>query len=206
MQCVIVCNGLEPGRSLLSNALAEASLFIGADGGGNVALKLGFTPDVVIGDLDSFTDHESPDIQVIKDTDQETNDLEKALAYAIDQEMKEVIILGATGKRLDHTLKNLSVLQQFHHHFESILIRDDYLDVQVLPARYERAFPLGTQVSLFPLSGEVTHVRTDGLKYPLRDESLINGVRDGSSNEVVDSPVIISHDEGTLLFMINRGA
>lgn len=84
---------------------------------------------MVIGDLDSFkyTNHEG--VNVIHDPDQDTNDLEKALNYALEQGATLAVVLGTLGKRIDHTIKNLSVLQQFYPKFDSIIFRDDYGDM-----------------------------------------------------------------------------
>ena len=45
--------------------------------------------------------------------DQETNDLTKAVNYVKTLGFREVLILGATGRREDHTLGNISLLAQF---------------------------------------------------------------------------------------------
>ena len=57
--------------------------------------------------------------------DQETNDLEKSLEYALEKGAKSVCILGATGKRFDHSLKNLSVLLKYLDRFEDIRFKDN---------------------------------------------------------------------------------
>ena len=48
-------------------------------------------------------------------------------------------------------------------------------------------------------------IETRGLKFPLKGESLIPGVRDGISNEVVGNPVEIRVGEGDLLLVVQRG-
>jgi thiamine pyrophosphokinase len=111
-----------------------------------------------------------------------------------------IFILGATGLRLDHTLKNLSVLKQFNNQFEDLYLIDNFGISLILPNSFSRELPIGTSVSLFPLSGKVTNITTTGLKYPLKDENLENGVRDGSSNTVANTPVTITYKEGDLLF------
>jgi len=114
MHALIVCGGTPPSKKLLEAEIKAADLTIGADSGGYVFLGFKYFPDVVIGDLDSFkyTNHEG--INVIHDPDQETNDLEKALAYALAKGATSCTVLGTLGKRIDHTIKNVSVLQQFH--------------------------------------------------------------------------------------------
>lgn len=202
MKTLILCNGKPPNRELFYSCRQWADYFIAADGGGNIAREFGSLPDLVIGDLDSFQKHKPDSFEVVHDPNQETNDLEKALARAATEGSREVVVLGATGMRLDQSLKNLSVLKQFNDKFDSLIFRDNHLDTFLLPPSFSKEFEPGTQISLFPLSGKVAGIHTKGLKYPLNNEQLINGVRDGSSNEVVSSPVEITHTKGDLLMFV----
>ena len=138
MQALIVCGGSPPSKNLLENEIKRANLTIGADSGGYVYIGFKHLPDVVIGDLDSFkyTNHEG--VNVLLNKDQDTNDLEKALEYALQKGAQHCVILGALGKRFDHTIKNISVLQQFHSKFESIIIRDDYGDLFLVTSPLRR--------------------------------------------------------------------
>lgn len=199
---VILCDGRKPLENLITDAVDEADLFIAADGGANTARELHLHPDVIIGDLDSYKPSPNDKTELIKDYDQETNDLEKALSYALGRGASSVRVFGATGKRLDHTLKNLSVLKQFQAYFSSIKFIDNYGEVFLLPREYRTTLPVGTILSLFPLSGSVGEISTKGLKYPLNNESLRNGVRDGTSNETVDEEIVITHKKGDLLLFI----
>jgi len=199
MKGLILCNGRPPEPDIFRKYLDVAEYFIAADGGGNIARKLGHLPRVVIGDLDSFERNGDDPFEIIEDPDQERNDLEKALSFARDEGIVEIAILGATGHRLDHTLKNLSVLKQFNDRFEQLFFADNYGETSLIPENYRAELPPGTTVSLFPLSGRVEGIRTSGLKYPLKDEHLENGIRDGSSNVVTSSPMEILHRSGDLL-------
>lgn len=204
MKTLILCNGQPPSPLLFAKSREWAELFIAADGGGNLAHSFESLPDIVIGDLDSYDQPNTYSYEIVFDPDQETNDLEKALNRAAREGAKDVIVLGATGKRLDQTLKNLSVLKQFDDQFESLVYKDNYGDTFLIPNSYSREISTGTQISLFPLSGKVNGIKTEGLKYPLKDEELVNGVRDGSSNLVVSSPVKISYDAGDLIIFIAK--
>jgi thiamine pyrophosphokinase len=204
MNVVILCDGNPPRPEQLKEALEHSSLFIAADGGALIARQMGVKPDVIIGDLDSYSVTGNEHGDVIHDPDQETNDLEKALAYAYKQECEEVIVFGATGKRLDHTLKNLSVLKQFDGQFKSLQFKDKYSVLFLLPKHFEMELPLHTTVSLFPLSGKVEEITTSGLKYALTDGTLENGVQDGSSNLTVEKKIEIFHKKGDLLIFINH--
>lgn len=201
---LILCNGNPPSQQLFNEYRANSDYFIAADGGANIALNLGTTPDVVIGDLDSYQGSDKEPYEIIFKPDQDSNDLEKALQHAQEEKGTHIKILGATGHRLDQTLKNLSVLKQFHNAFQQIHIVDNFGETRLLPPSFSDEFAIGTQLSLFPLSGKVTGITTKGLKYPLNDEKLENGVRDGSSNEVIENPVQITHKKGDLLMFVKH--
>lgn len=204
MKAVIFCDGVIPKKSMIEHELADSEFLIAADGGAKQVHNLDFQPDVIIGDLDSYTITDSEEATVIKDEDQESNDLEKALSYALQKSVNTVTVFGATGKRLDHTLKNLSVLLQYNPRFKSIILIDDYATIKVIDSPYRGSFELGTIISLFPLSGKVDGITTYGLKYPLKNESLENGIRDGSSNEAVRETVEIEFKKGDLLLLTHH--
>ena len=201
---VILCNGLPPNRTQIVQSLKETDLFIAADGGGNSARIMNIAPDIVIGDLDSYQHRQSDPWNVIEIASQNSNDLEKALDFALQNDITEAIVYGATGLRLDHTVKNLSVLKQFHSRFESLFFRDRYCDVKLIESPFTETLPLYTSISLFPLSGTVAGVTSKGLKYELTDDTLKNGVMDGSSNLTVSSEIKITFESGDLLFFINH--
>lgn len=206
-KAVVLCNGQMPGKQMLESHLSSGVFFIAADGGANRALQYGLLPHLIIGDLDSFDqwvlkEDQKACIQIIKDTNQETNDLEKALLWLKKQEYTEVKIFGATNMRLDHTWKNLSVMMQFNDTFEELRFIDSYGYGFILPKDFEGTFPVQSTLSLIPLSGTVHNITTEGLKYQLKNESLQNGVRDGSSNTNVQERVRITHSKGCLMLFI----
>ncbi len=204
MHAVIVSNGFPPSKELLEEELKLADLVIGADGGGNTLLNHGYTPHVVIGDMDSFEKPDSLDFEIIKDADQETNDLEKALALAVYRDAETCTVLGAFGRRMDHSLKNLSVLKRFDGAFNQLIFKDERLSARIINSAYSGKLPVGSIISLFPLSGKVTGITTQGLKYPLKNEILENGERDGTSNENVEEEFTIEIESGDLVVFLEN--
>lgn len=203
-EAIILCNGEPPMKAQISGALKTAGLFIAADGGGNTARSFGLSPDLVIGDLDSYRSFPEEDIKLVKRPDQNSNDLEKALQFALDMKLESVIVFGATGLRADQTVKNLSVLKRFHSKFGQIIFRDRYCDIKLIDSPFRESFPVHTSISLFPLSGIVTGITSKGLKYRLSDDTLENGVLDGSSNLSIAPTVEITYRKGDLLFFVNH--
>jgi thiamine pyrophosphokinase len=201
---LIVCNGESPPTAMLQAHYRRADWCIAADGGYDILMAAGLCPQVVTGDLDSLMTHVEEGVRVVMNPDQETNDLEKALQLAYDEGARHIVVLGATGLKLDQTLKNLSVLLQFHPRFESIYFDDERSRIMILEKKTEISLEIGTYISLYPLSGKVDGIVTEGLKYPLMNESLQNGLRDGSSNEVISDPVRIQYTSGSLLAIIHH--
>lgn len=205
MHALIVCGGTPPTKKLLEQEIEAAALVIGADSGGHALLGYGFTPDIVIGDLDSFVYTRHEGINVLKDSDQETNDLEKSLNYALKKGAKTCVVLGTLGKRIDHTMKNLSVLQQFWHKFESIIYRDDYGDTFLVQSPYMIELEIGTIISFFPLGTPVEEFTSSGVLYPLTDKILSMGGQDGTSNEVTANQISVRFKDGFLGVFVGSG-
>lgn len=204
IKSVILCDGDIPDREQILSELKNAELFIAADGGANRANELDLQPDIITGDFDSYIVTGKEKATVIKNPDQETNDLEKALSVALKNNSERVIVFGATGKRVDHTMKNLSVLLQFTDKFSHISFKDRFSTIKIIESPFKEEYPLHSSISLFPLSGEVTNITTRGLRYPLKNERLKNGVRDGTSNESVEKIVEIEFEKGDLLLIVNH--
>jgi len=203
----IFCDGVLPDAATLSNRFFSDYLKIACDGAANHLLGFGFFPDVIIGDLDSFTPDAFPSLNpnqtiLIEDADQETNDLEKALNFALSKGIKQIEVIGGLGKRIDHTLKNLSVLLQFSNSFESIFFLDEW-GINFFSANKTQIFaPEGTPISLIPFNGRVDGIITKGLEFPLKNEWLETGKRDGTSNNMINTNAMISKESGDLLLVI----
>lgn len=178
-----------------------------ADGGVSSALKAGFRVDTVIGDLDSIRNqniHLEEETRIIYRPSQYMNDLEKSLIFARESSVKELIISGVSGKRLDHTLANLSILLRYSSLFHLELYGPEgqfFLLTSQLPEVQFHAYP-GQTISLIPLP-YADGIVTGGLRYPLKNSSLHFGIREGGSNEAVADIVFIRIRSGTLLILAN---
>lgn len=199
---LIYGNGKQISQKLFAALYKEHPMLVAADGGTAHVLAHGAVPDLIIGDMDSFTDEPPTGVPVIRDPDQETNDLQKALSWVLARGVQEVTVVGATGDRVDHNLNNLSVLLEFTPRFTRLELVDDFGRHTVV--RREQTFPVrpGGTVSLYPLSGEVTGITTEGLRYPLTDEPLAPGVRTGCLNEATAEWCRVFVASGALLVTV----
>lgn len=87
------------------NALEAADRIVCCDGAADILLeRTGRVPDAVVGDLDSLKGKFSG---VVRIPEQETNDLEKAVRYCREKGWDGIVVVGATGKREDHSIGNV---------------------------------------------------------------------------------------------------
>ena len=205
---LIVGNGEPPSRELFAACAREADLILCADGGANTASAYGFTPDYVVGDLDSVSRQSkatlAADRLVLVDPEGNVGtDGQKVLNHAVALGVTEAVLVGFTGRRTDHLLGNLSLLKTFADRLTLRMV-DDYCDIRLIDRCIRLRADLGQKISLCPLDGAAEGIETFGLKWPLRCESLIPGVREGISNEVVDNPVEIRVGRGDLLLCVQR--
>ncbi|MCC6441878.1 MAG: thiamine diphosphokinase [Armatimonadetes bacterium] len=197
--CLIVCNGVFPSEARILAEVEKAGLIACADGGAEKLLRLGIAPHYIVGDQDSVTPDalaSVPSERVVLAWDQEYTDFDKTVRFVLDLGYSDIRVVGATGGRVDHTVGNLGVLRKYHRRARIALVDDDCWIV--VPDR-SLTFPAeaGQKVSLVPL-GRAGSVSTEGLKWPLRDDCLELGVRDGTSNEAVSSPVTVTVEDGFL--------
>lgn len=194
MHALIIGGGIPPKKELLEQEMAKAQLHIGADSGGHVYLGYGHRPDIVIGDLDSFVYTRHEGVQVLEVADQDSNDLEKCLDYACKQGARSVTVLGATGKRFDHTIKNLSVMRRYFSIFDDIRFKDNHGELFLTESPYSPGLPVGAGISFLPVEGPVTNFSSTGVKYPLTQGTLAMGVQDGTSNEITSKDAVVHFD------------
>lgn len=181
----------------------EFNLIVAADGGAQNALEGGCHPDYVVGDLDSITPEiktQLPETAFIQRLSQELNDLEKALIFCEEQAVTDITLLGIGGKRLDHTLNNLSVLCRYDQKFK-LAIFDAHSQIYLVRDEWQYSGEPNQLISLIPL-GAVEGVKTEGLAFPLNNEPLVFGEREGLSNYIVSNPVKVCVKEGLLFIFV----
>jgi thiamine pyrophosphokinase len=207
---VIVIGGGVIDRRVVDHLPAER-LVVAADSGLDHALELGLHVDLLVGDLDSVSDHglATADAQGTPierhRPDKDATDTELALVAAVGRGCSHLIGVGGPrpdDSRLDHELGVL-----FAFAAPSLADREVELwwgSAHVLvvhgPGVAVMHAPPGAVISLLPLHGPATGVSTAGLRYPLQSEPLLAGSGRGISNEVAAAGrAVVELEAGTLL-------
>lgn len=205
MKVVVVANGPVEERPIYQDVVRGANAIICADGGANAATTQGWCPDVLVGDMDSV----APDVLADLGSSgcvlrrysprKDETDLELALTEAAGRGATDIVVLGATGGRVDHTIANIMLLSMpilvgrrvriFDRDTEVMLIRDE---------GYVHGCP-GDTVSLIPVGGDARGVTTQGLEWKLDGDTLSFGYARGVSNVLTAHVARIAIREGLLL-------
>lgn len=172
-QTVILANGAYPrARTPAREILDGATRVVACDGAANAyRRRTGRWPTLIVGDLDSFarTRQDAPGTKrILACPEQETNDLEKAVRACRARGWDNLVIVGATGKREDHTLGNI-----FRAFALGVEIVTD--EGRLIPVATHLTLPgaLGTGVSIFA-DDPATRVVSTGLEWPLDEVRFTN--------------------------------
>ncbi|MEO8399289.1 MAG: thiamine diphosphokinase [Ignavibacteriaceae bacterium] len=203
-KCLILANGKPPQKSVISFLQKKNySTLICADGGANSAKKMGFIPDYIIGDFDSINPATLKYFQskssIIKIKRQNDTDVEKCLKTAIKKKFDEVILLGVTGNRLDHTICNLGIILKFFTQIKLKIIAENSLLIPY-SGEVELKTVEGETISLYGFDKK-TKIKSKGLKYPLKNIPLPFGERESTSNQAVSNKINLEIRRG-VIFLI----
>ena len=207
MKVLLVLAGEPPDESLLAWRAEDADFVIAVDGGMNALIHAGIQPDLLVGDFDSFDPSSSGSVscEVVREEDQESTDLEKALRHLPgDEAPDEIVLLGATGGRSDHFLTNLLVASTLPERTKVALDATDEIIRRATPVCSVSLIGMsGQTVSLLPLA-QCDGVTTKGLRWELTDAAMGQGVLLGQSNEAVSEDVSVNLRTGNLFVITQK--
>lgn len=171
---VIVADGNFPVHEIPLGYLKVAGRIVCCDGSAENLIKAGYIPDAIVGDMDSLNESIAGRFQdrIFRNADQETNDLTKAVGWCIERGFRDLIIIGATGKREDHTIGNISLLVEYIRDANVKMVTDTGILMALTSSTALVSFP-GQQISVFSIDPE-TEITSEGLRYPLNGKKINN--------------------------------
>jgi thiamine pyrophosphokinase len=201
---LIIANGEPPGDKILMNLVDQSDIIIAADGGSVICFQKNIYPDFIIGDLDSVEKHVLMHFkycEIIKIADQNTHDLDKAIELCVTLKPEIVRITAAFGKRLDHSLANLHLLQK---RYPELLLEfhDQHGRLSMITGEQELTLPIGQVVSFIsflPLFG----LSLSGFRYCLNNADYPDGFN-GLSNVIEQESARILIKQGSLFLYITN--
>jgi thiamine pyrophosphokinase len=211
-EMVVVVAGGEAPAVASARGIPAGAPVIAADRGLEHASALGLTVAVAVGDFDSA----SPEAVAAAEergarierhpAAKDATDLELALDVALGLAPQRVLVLAGVGERLDHLLSALLLIAAPRYAGIEIDARIGRSLTHVVRDERTLEGARGELVSLLPVHGTATGVRTHGLLYPLDGETLEPGSTRGVSNAFVDDIARVELERGVLLAVRPGGA
>ena len=196
----------------LELVLPADTVVVGVDGGVEVARGLGYEIDVAVGDFDSLSPVTLASLErsgarierhpAAKDA----SDMELALEAALRFEPERIVVIGGNAGRLDHLAGGLLLLAA--DRYARVRVDAQFGEAAVHVVRVERILEgsPGELVSLFAVHGPALGVVTEGLRYPLRGETLAPGSSRGLSNVFDADRARVAVERGVLLAIRPSGS
>lgn len=208
-KALLISGGRQVSKELIEKYLDR--FIIIADGGARLLMKYGLGADILLGDLDSIGEEaltyiKEHDIEVKKfPAKKDFTDTELALSFLVDEEYKDIVILGALGTRLDHELANLMNLKKLYMKGIRAKIEDDYNEVIYVEKGFYDFEKTNKKYFSLINAGTSMNFTTKGLYYEVEDlEINSENPSRGVSNEMVGEKATIKINSGSAFIIQSR--
>lgn len=198
VETVVLANGNFPTHPIALSLLRNCKHLVSCDGATNQLVETGRIPDAIVGDCDSLSDENKNRFAAIIHhiKEQETNDLTKAVNYCVSQGWTDITILGATGKREDHTIGNISLLCEYMQIANVDMVTNyGVLTAINAPSIFESYRT--QQISLFCLDRK--EISTRGLVYEIESQTFDRWWQ-ASLNEAKNSEFTIETEGAVIVY------
>ena len=195
---VIVAGGEFPTAPQPLEILQSAPYVVCCDGAADRYIATGRVPDAIVGDGDSISAENREKfahlLHII--SEQESNDQTKAVRYLLVHGMRRIAIVGATGRREDHTIGNISLLIEYARKGSEVCSFTDHGVFVPCNGTTTHKCRKGQQVSIFSITAR--DLSAEGLLYPIYD---FNNWWQGTLNECTGDEFTIKATGEYLLFI-----
>jgi len=202
-QIVILADGEFPSHPTPLSLLMSAEYIVCCDGSAEKLINAKLKPNAIVGDMDSFPEILQAKYAAIihRDSEQEHNDLTKAVLFAIKQNPSSISIVGATGLREDHTIGNISLLSYYKTITDiPITLYTDTGKLFAIEESTNIESPTGSNVSIFSLDSNI-NIRSKGLCYPL-DKVVFDSWWKATLNQTTANPFELIFERGRVILYI----
>ena len=200
-RAVVIAGGEIISYERVRSFLKPEDYYIFCDSGLFHKEGLNVEPDLIIGDFDS---HEKVDtgseIITLPEMKDDTDSL-SGVKLALKRGFKDFLLLGMTGRRMDHTLCNLYLLAFIKSHNGRALIVDDWSEMEVVEKEEVFISDSYTYFSLIAWKGKCAGVNIENALYPLSSAVIEPEYQYGISNEPLKGGSRVWVEKGSLLLI-----
>ena len=200
-RAVVIAGGEIISYERVRSFLKPEDYYIFCDSGLFHKEGLNVEPDLIIGDFDS---HEKVDtgseIITLPEMKDDTDSL-SGVKTALERGFREFLLLGMTGRRMDHTLCNLYLLSYIKSHHGRALIVDDWSEMEVVEKEEVFISDSYAYFSLIAWKGKCEGVNIENALYPLSSAVIEPEYQYGISNEPLKGGSRVWVEKGSLLLI-----
>jgi thiamine pyrophosphokinase len=195
---VIVAGGEFPTAPQPLEVLQSAPFVVCCDGAADRYIATGRVPDAIVGDGDSISTANREKFAQLMHviTEQESNDQTKAVRFLMERGKRRIAIVGATGRREDHTIGNISLLIEYARAGCNVCSFTDHGVFIPCNGTTTHKCRKGQQVSIFSITAK--DLSAEGLLYPIYD---FTNWWQGTLNECTSEVFTINANGEYLLFI-----
>ena len=213
MKAVVFLNGeYVYSQEFIDSLFDENTVLFCADGGANYAYKYRKKPSYIIGDLDSIDNSvleyfKSQNINIEKyNPEKDYTDFELILQKIDEMEKKSeskfaaINILGALGKRIDLTLSNLFLMENYPN--IAVLSEDEEIFYK------DESFFLNNKknygFSIIPLDEMIRNLTLKGFKYEILNLDVERKISRLVSNVIISDECKVTFEKGKMLVILRK--
>lgn len=204
-RCVVISGAPEADLSFIKENVCDNDYVICADSGYKKCIKIGITPDLIIGDFDSSP---FPDLSceiISLNREKAYTDTFHCIIEAVERGYKNICILGAIGDRIDHTYANILCLNYCLKNEVDCCIANQKNRISLIK-KEKKIYKDYTNFSLFAFLEPCSQVRINGAYYTagFYSKEAIDFEPDsqmGVSNFVTDEYATVTVENGALLLI-----
>lgn len=210
MKALLVAGGNAPSKDLLLEEAKNSDYIIGIDKGIQYLYENNISFDIIVGDFDSI----NPTVlREVKGTNKEIykfpeekdwTDSQLALEKALELNVQEIVLLGATGSRIDHTWANVGLLYQCLKVGVKASIKDEKNTLFMVDRSTTLEVNKDVFFSLIAYGGAVEGLSIKNGKYELNNYNLMPHDNITISNEFIGKDVVVTFKSGTLLITYTK--
>lgn len=204
-RCVIAAGSDIGDYENVKKHLEKDDYYIFCDSGLRHADILGVHPDLIVGDFDSYELEKAEgrgSETIVLPCEKDDTDSFFAAKEAIRRGFKRVLLIGALGRRFDHSMANISILIMLFRAGIKAEILDDHSVMEIVGENGAEIDGTYKYFSLLSVSGEAEGVDISGAKYPLSNAVISPEYQYGVSNEVLSGEkASVRVREGELLLI-----
>lgn len=202
MRGLITAGGDLTNQEIFSEEYDKADIRIAVDSGIEFYYRYKKLPEMVLGDFDSISKDGK---EFISDERIETSsfppekdytDLELGIEYLAEKGCRKIVILGAVGDRIDHSLANLFMMVRFYKKGIDLILKNNLMKIQVVEGEIEIQKDYKF-LSVVPVSQEGIEITLEGFYYPLKNHPVEMGSTLAVSNFLTGERGRIKISKGT---------